>query len=42
MKSRRIDYFFKRNACDEDEKNASTLSKFEKLHNNPKIDENEK
>jgi len=38
----RIDSFFKRNARDEDKKNASTSSKLEKLHNNPKIEENEK
>ena len=31
-----------RKACDEDEKNASTSSKFEKLHENPNIEENEK
>ena len=34
--------FFKRKACDEDEKNASTSSKIEKLHENPNIEENEK
>ena len=32
----------KSKACDEDEKNASTSSKIEKLHENPKIEENEK
>jgi len=31
-----------RKACDEDEKNASTSSKIEKLHENPNIEENEK
>jgi len=42
VKSKRIDSFFKRKACDEDEKNASTSSKIKKLHENPKIEENEK
>jgi len=42
IKSKRIDSFFKRKACDEDEKNASTSSKIEKLHENPNIEENEK
>jgi len=42
IKSRRIDSFFERKACDEDEENASTSSKLEKLHDNPKIEENEK
>jgi len=42
VKCKRIDYFFKRKACDEDEKNASTSSKLGKLHENPKIEENEK
>jgi len=42
IKSWGIDSFFKRNACNEDEKNASMLSKLEKLHYNPKIEENEK
>ena len=42
VKSKRIDSFFKRKACDKDEKNASTLSKLEKLHENPKIEETEK
>jgi len=37
IKSRIIDSFFKKNVCDEDEKNASMSSKLEKLHNNPKI-----
>jgi len=42
-KSKRIDsFFFKRKTCDEDEKNASTSSKIEKLYENPKIEENEK
>jgi len=41
-KSKKIDSFFKRKACDEDEKNASTSSKIEKLHENPNIEENEK
>ena len=31
-------FFYKRNVCDEDEKN----SKLEKLHYNPKIEENKK
>jgi len=42
VKSKRIDSFFKRKTFDEDEKNASTSSKIEKLHENPKIEENEK
>ena len=42
IKSKRIYSFFKRKACDEDEKNASTSSKIEKLHENPNIEENEK
>jgi len=42
IKSKRIDSFFKRKACDEDEKNASTSSKIEKLHENPNIEKNEK
>jgi len=42
IKSRKIDSFYKRNVCDEDEKNAFTSSKLEKLHHNPKIKENEK
>jgi len=42
IKSKRIDYFFKRNACDEDGKNVSTSSKLEKLHDNPKNEENKK
>jgi len=42
IKSKRIDSFFKRKTCDEDEKNASTSSKIEKLHDNPNIEENEK
>jgi len=42
IKSRRIDSFFKRKACDEDEKNTFTLSKLEKLYDNLKIEENEK
>jgi len=42
IKSRRIDSFFKRNACDANEKNVSTSSKLEKLHDNPKNEENEK
>ena len=42
IKSRRIDSFFKRNACDEDEKNVSTSSKLEKLHDNPKNEVNKK
>jgi len=41
VKSKRIDSFFKRKTCDEDEKNASTSSKIVKLHENPKIEENE-
>jgi len=42
VKNKRINYFFKRNACDEDEKNAFMSSKIEKLHENPKIEENGK
>ena len=42
IKSKRIDSLFKRKACDEDENNASTSSKIEKLHDNPNIEENEK
>ena len=42
VKNKRINYFFKRNACDEDEKKTSTSSKLEKLHDNPKIEENKK
>jgi len=42
VKSKRIYSFFKRKACDEDEKNVSTSSKIEKLHENPKIEENKK
>jgi len=34
IKSKRIDSFFKRKGCDENEKNASTSSKIEKLHDN--------
>jgi len=41
IKSKRIDSFFKRKTFDEDEKNASTSSKIEKLHDNPNIEENE-
>jgi len=32
----------KRKAYDKDEKNAFTSSKLEKLHDNPKIEENKK
>ena len=39
IKSKRIDSFFKRKACDEIEKIASTSSKIEKLHKNPNIEE---
>jgi len=42
VKSKKIYSFFKRKACDEDEKNASTSSKIVKLHENPTIEENEK
>jgi len=42
IKSKIIDSFFKRNACDEDEKSTSTSSKTEKLHENSNIEENEK
>jgi len=42
IKSRRIDSFLKRNAYDKDEKNVFTSSKLEKLHDNPKNEENEK
>jgi len=40
IKSKIIYSFSKRKACDEDEKNASTSSKIEKLHENPNIEEN--
>jgi len=42
IKSRRIDSFYKRNVCDEEETNAFMSSKLEKLYDNPKIKENEK
>jgi len=42
VKSKRIDSFLKMKACDEDEKKAPTSFKLEKLHENPKIEENEK
>ena len=42
IKSKRIYSFFKRKTCDEDEKNAFTSSKIEKLHDNPNIEENKK
>jgi len=42
VNSKRVDSFFKRKACDEDEKNASTSFKIKKLQENPKIEENEK
>jgi len=42
VKSEIIDSFFKRKACDEGEKNVSMSSKIDKLHENPKIKENEK
>jgi len=42
IKSKIIDSFFKRKAYDEDEKNAFTSSKIEKLHENPNIEENKK
>jgi len=42
VKSKRIDSFVKRKACDEDEKNVFTSSKIEKLHENPNIEENKK
>jgi len=42
MKSKRIDFLFKKNACDEDEKNASILIKIEKFHDNLRIKKNEK
>ena len=42
IKSRKIDSFYKRNVCDEDEKNAFMSSKLEKLYYKPKIKENEK
>ena len=41
-KSKIIDSFFKRKACDEDEKNTYTSFKIVKLHENSKIEENEK
>jgi len=42
IKSKIIDSFFKWEACDKIKKNASVSYKFEKLHENPKIEENEK
>jgi len=42
VKNKRIDSFFKRKACDEDENNASTSSKIVKLHENTKNEENKK
>ena len=42
VKSKRMDSFFKRKACDEDGKKTFTSSKIEKLHENPNIEENEK
>jgi len=42
IKSKIIDLFFKRKTCNEDEKNVSTSTKLEKLHENPRIEENEK
>jgi len=34
-------FLFKRKTCDEDEKNVSTSTKLEKIHENPRIEENE-
>jgi len=42
IKNTKIDFFFKRKTCEEDEKNVSTSTKHEKLHENPRIEENEK
>ena len=42
IKNKTIDSFFKRKAYDEDEKTTSTFSQIEILHENPKIEENEK
>jgi len=42
IKSKQINSFFKRKACNEDEKNTSTSTKLEKLRENSKIEENEK
>jgi len=43
VKNKKIDFFFfKRKACDENEKNTSTSSNIKKLHQNPKIEKNEK
>jgi len=42
IKSKRIDFFLKRKACDEDEKNAYTSTKLEKFLENSRIEENEK
>jgi len=35
-------FLFKRKTCDEDEKIVSTSTKLEKLHENPRIEENKK
>jgi len=42
IKSKIIDSFFKRKTYDEDEKNIYTSTKLEKLHENPRSEENEK
>jgi len=42
IKSKQIYSFFKRNVCDEDQKNASMLTKLKKLYENRRIEENEK
>jgi len=43
IKSKIIDFFFRKKTCDESEKkNTSTSSKLEKLLENPKIKENKK
>jgi len=41
IKSKKIDFFFKRKTCDEDEKKESTSIKVETFRENPKIKENE-
>ena len=40
IKSKRIYSFFKRKACNEDEKNASTSTTLQKFNENPRTEEN--
>jgi len=42
IKSKKIDYCFKRKTCGGYEKNVSMSTKLEKLHENPISEENEK